>query len=269
MVGQGGTPDDWQARYVLFMGLGGTAADIPQSVLNLVASSPFYGSAVIAPGADNPNMLGSAQKQCAAVLTNQRALPPKNPPAPWLLHSQFAKGTGHYELWESLCTFGNEPVVHVFEPSPDGEIYSSYLNVYRAKDDGGAWVYPQSSPVGNQLGATESGILPDNTLPWCLHAKSDADLDLITAWATKAGVAQQSLPMCPTNLFAEAVGTPIYRLALSYDGPLTGAPLGNQDFSQRWLLQGAMNTGLSALQYLRGLAGGTVTPALPYDFCVH
>jgi mono/diheme cytochrome c family protein len=269
LVDQGGTPDDWQARYVLFMGLGGTAADIPQSVLNLVAASPFYGTAVIAPGADNPNMLGSAQKLCAAVLTTARGLPAKNPPAPWLLQSQFVKGTAHYELWESLCTFENQPVVHVFEPSLDGEIYSSYLDVYRAKDEGGSWVYPQNAVVGNQLGASEVGIGADNTLPWCLHAKSDDELELIAAWAIKAGVAPSTLPMCPSTLFAEALGQPLYRLALSYDGPLTDVPLGNQEFSQHWLLQGAMNAGLSALQYLRGLAGGSVTPALPYDFCVH
>ncbi len=268
MIGQGGTPDDWQARYVLFMGLGGTAADIPQSVLNLVATSPFYGAAVIAPGGDNPNMLGSAQKLCAAVLTSARGLPAKNPPAPWLLQAQFAKSTAHYELWESLCTFQNEPVVHVFEPSDDGAIYSTYLNIYRPKDEAGAWVYPPDWPVGNQLGATQLGIGPENTLPWCIRVKSNADLDVIAAWAAKAGLAQANLPLCPTALFAEVLGKPVFRLALVYEGPQPEVPFGNQAFSQHWLLQGAMNAGLSALQYLRGLAEGSVAPALPYDFCV-
>jgi hypothetical protein len=49
LINRGASPDEWQARYILFMGLGGTEATIPRSVLNLVAASPFYGLGVTAP----------------------------------------------------------------------------------------------------------------------------------------------------------------------------------------------------------------------------
>ncbi len=270
LVDLGATPEDWLTRYVLYMGLGGTTAQIPQVVLNLVATSPFYGNAVIAPGGDNPNMLGSAQKQCAAVLSAPRGLPDRSPPAPWLLQAEFAKGTAHYELWESLCGHDNLPVVHVFEHGTDkfSPWVSGYANIFRAVDDTGGWIYPTDWPVGNQRGSVDTGINANNVLPWCIHPTSDAELDLITAWAADVGLSPSTVPLCPSTLFAQAAGLPVYHLALDYNGPLKDVPFGNQDYSRRFLLAGAMNAGKAALEHLKGLTRGELEPALPYDFCV-
>lgn len=264
-VGLGATPEDWQARYLLFMGLGGTSAEIPQVVLNLVATSPFYGSAVTAPGGDNPNMLGSAQNLCGLVLGSQRALPTSNPPAPLLIQANFVKKTGHYELWEAICSFQNEPVVHVFQMSDGASLTSTADYLYRAKDDEGAWLYPQGSRVGNHRGAVELGIKPDNELPWCI--RGDKDDPKLIAWAAQVGLTG-GLPICPSEIFATAVGAEIYKLAVANGAPILDVPFGNQAFTERWLRKGAMNSGLTAFKYLQGLTNGTVQPALPYDFCV-
>jgi mono/diheme cytochrome c family protein len=275
-IGFGATPTEWQARYVLFMGLGGTRAQIPSAVLNLVSSSGFYGHGVVAPGGDNPNMLGSAQRMCYAVLAgNDRALPSHRvstepPPAPEVMNtaaSSFAKGTAHYELWESLCTFQNEPVVRVFSNPGTGGTYTAaaHRNAYRAKDDTGSWIYPVDALVGNQRGEVEVGIQPTNLLPWCIQ---DTAENASRFWTEDLEM-QGSPPICPDTLFSTALGERIHRLKfLETQG--TGdpnAPFGNAEFSDRWMRKGAINAGLAAFHHMRGFTRGDVQPSQPSDFC--
>ena len=112
------------------MGLGGLGR-LPISILNLVSSFLFYGQGVVAPGESNPNMLGSAERMCFAVLADPRVLPDSKPVLP-LLNTinghRFASNTGHYELWESLCAL-KRAVVRVFDlptnsPAFNGEVLS-------------------------------------------------------------------------------------------------------------------------------------------------
>jgi hypothetical protein len=269
-VGLGATPEDWQARYLLFMGLGGTSADIPQVVLNLVATSPFYDSATTAPGGDSPNMLGSAQNLCDRVLRSQRKLSNRAPPAPLLFWpADFVRNTGHYELWEAICGFQNETIVHVFVPAFDGTGPTSGPEyVYRVKDDNGMLLYPEDRPVGNQRGEIQLGIQPENLRPWCLRVNGAADGESLREWAALIGLPEAGLPICPEPLFAEALGMPIHKLALDDNGSAPGVPFGNQAFTDHWLRRGAMNAGLVAFKYLQGLTSGTVQPARPFNFCL-
>jgi hypothetical protein len=270
LVNDGATPDDWQSRYVLFMGLGGTGAEIPIAVLNLVATSPFYGVGVTAPGASTPNMLGSAQQFCFYVLGGQRNLPDKLPLAPEISSGGniFAGGTGHYELWESLCTFNNPPVVRVFNAS-GSSLITSQEYVYRATDDTGASIYPPDALVGNQRGEFLHGIDATNTLPWCIKDDPDSRARAETLF-TNVGLSTNSIPYCPDALFTTALGKEVYKLALSLASraPQNDVPLGNQDFSSQWMLHGAMNAGLSAFYFMRGFTNHSVTPAQTFDFCL-
>jgi mono/diheme cytochrome c family protein len=263
LINRGATPDEWQARYVLFMGLGGTEADIPQSVLNLVAASPFYGMAVTAPEV-SPNMLGAAQEMCFSVLRSKRLLPDDQAASviDTTSSTTFAANRGHYELWESLCSHGNEPVVQVFRfrdgtRNPGG--------TYRAQDDRGGWVYPPDHPVGNHRGEIEIGIQSSNNLPWCLRVEDEEQVAEARVWAEDVGIAPDELPICPETLFAETLGKQAYLLPI---GTSAEQALGNADFVERWQRQGAMNAGLSAFYYLRGLTSGEVQASLPFDFCL-
>lgn len=279
MIGQGATPDDWQARYVLFMGLGGTSAEIPLSVLSLVASSPFYGEGVRTPGATTPNMLNSALEFCYFVLGGTRTLPDTPPapgqpgvPAPQITTDDhiFVSGNAHYELWESLCSLGNDPVVRVFG-LVGGALHAQSSSVYRAKDDTGAWIYPSDALVGNQRGQLQHGIDPSNVMPWCIQDNPDPDKhSLILDLSATAGIPADSIPFCPAALFATTLGKPIYQLALdpARNTVNPDQPFGNQAFTQNWLLRGAMNAGLSAFYFMRGFTNGSVTPAEPFDFCL-
>lgn len=269
LVGDGTPPEDWHARYVLFMGLGGTGANIPLSVLNLVATSPFYGHGVAVPGANTPNMLGSAQQICFYVLESARSLS-RGVPTIAETERTWIPNTGHYELWESLCSYGNDPIVRVFDPveQPPDPVYY-FDKTYRAKDDQGVWIYPQSAPVGNQRGEIQIGIDASNTLPWCVRASTDAQRTAALAWAAQLGLASASIPLCPEALFATAFGAPVYKLALDQTqrAAASGVSLGNQAFTSHWLRHGAMNAGLAAFYFMRGFTAGTVSPNQPFDFC--
>jgi hypothetical protein len=255
---------------MLYMGLGGTRAQIPTAVLNLVALSAFYGRGVTAPGADNPNMLGSAQRYCYGVLAGSRALPqiapaPGKNPAPIVSASAgFAAGTAHYELWESLCTFQNEPVVRVFT-KPSTSYESQSFNVYRAKDDTGSWIYPPGALVGNQRGEVEVGIQSSNLLPWCIRASEEE----VNQYWTEDLEMPGSPPLCPDVLFTTALGTQIHKLVFTGTQGVgdPNAPFGNAEFSNRWMRKGAINAGLAAFHHMRGFIEGDVQPSQPFDFC--
>jgi mono/diheme cytochrome c family protein len=268
LLGDGTPSEDWQVRYVLFMGLGGTGANIPLSVLNLVATSPFYGFGVAVPGANSPNMLGSAQQICFYVLESARYLQ-RTVPTIGLHEDTWIANTGHYELWESLCSFGNDPVVRVFDPTKGDNPTMDVGSVYRAKDDLGAWIYPQNAPVGNQRGETRTGIEDSNTMPWCVLASTDAQRSAAATWAAGVGVSLDQVPFCPETLFAKAFGVETYNLALdqSQRSADPAVPLGNQDFTKHWLRHGAMNAGISAFYFMRGFTNGSVTPNQPFNFC--
>jgi hypothetical protein len=139
------------------------------------------------------------------------------------------------------------------------------LATYRARDELGTWVYPADHPVGNQRGEVEVGIQASNSLPWCLRAEDELDVSVVQAWADDVGMPPETLPICPEVLFSEALGEEVHRLTLNLSGE--AAPLDNREFTQRWLRQGAMNAGLAAFYYLRGLTRGEVEPSPLFDFC--
>jgi mono/diheme cytochrome c family protein len=266
-IDAGATPEDWQVRYMLFMGLGGTKATIPDVVLNLVATSPFYGKAVTAPnGQKTPNMLQSALALCGSVLGQSRKLK-ADKPAPVMPLGNFATGTGHYEVWESLCNFGNEPVVRALA-FDQGNDFSSRLT-FRSKDDAGHWVYPPDRLVGDQDGQVVRGIQPSNVGPWCfMPAPDDVIRQKMVTWAKGQGLTEADLPACPPELLAEAFGKLVNRVAVGSDGTIDPSePFGNQAFAEHWIRRGAMNAGMSAYYYLNGVTSGEFTPNKPFDFC--
>lgn len=274
MINQGASPETWQARYMLFMGLGGTQAPIPRAVLDLVATSPFYGQAATAPGGSDPNMLDSAYQRCRQVLVNDWMIDatPDVPLHLGLMGQSFVGGSAHYELWESLCTFGNDPFVRVFDGNQiNGQFMQATLSsgAYRAQDDEGEWLYPPDHPVGNPFGQVEQGIDPENTFPWCIEVTDDYYRQMIVARFAAWEVDEDQIPFCPEALFAEALGARLHKYAFTLNGQSVDvdAPFGNAEFTERWLLHGAMNTGIAAYYYLDNLIKGRIQQAPPFDHC--
>jgi hypothetical protein len=268
LVDQGATWEDWQLRYMLFMGLGGTQAELPPVAISLVATSPFYGRPVTAPGVASANMLEAATGLCFRVLGSERVLED----LPRLITGggaslPFASGTGHYELWESLCSKDNAPVVRVFELQVPP--VSNAAKLYRAKSDAGGWIFPVDRHVGTHSGSVELGISGSNLLPWCFRLRDPSQLDLARAWTSERGLDPAMTPICPEELFATALGAEVHLLALDSTSSAIDydIALGNQTFVERWTRQGAINAGKAAYHYLRGMLSGESAPSVPFDFC--
>jgi len=181
-------------------------------------------------------------------------------------------GSAHYELWESLCTYGNEPFVRVFDGNLAGnQVIQATLTsgAYRAKDADGEWVYPTDYPVGNSFGEIETGISPENTFPWCIEVTEDYQRQLLVARFAEWSIEEDQIPFCPASLFAEALGARLHKFAFDLGGQSVDfdAPFGNAEFTERWLLHGAMNTGIAAYYYLDNLIKGQIQPSPPFDHC--
>jgi hypothetical protein len=271
----GATPDDWLARYVLFMGMGGTLAEIPKAVVQLVSATPFYGVLpVLVPSISDANMLEPAALRCADVLSDatggdgarmevhfntqlQRMVVVNSPE-----DKVFAHGTGQLQLWESLCNHDQRPIIRVLQPglvgleqvgdlvaesTADGGTLSTSL--YRSWDGSGNDVYPAEALVGDQLGNVTAGIQSTNVLPWCVYAPDAASRDKTVAMFAKVGVAESGVPFCPAEVLAKVEGKALYMFTWKKSAPTgTYEDVGVRD---RWFRGGGYNAGLAALSYLK------------------
>lgn len=250
---------------MLFMGLGGTEAVIPEIAVSLVKTSPFYGASVQAGGAGGANMLEAASGKCATLLASLFQVKAGGLRVDHKART-FLAGTGEYELWEALCGFQNEPVVRVLRPSGAvGVLFESFLpaELYRAKDDSGSWVYPPDHPVGNRLGKMQLGIQPENYLPWCVIPTPTVPLDQLKQRFAAEGVPEPMMPICPEVLFATAFGGKEIHALQGGVAP----SLDNSAAVSRITRRGAMNAGIAAYHYLDGFTKGLLTPAPAYDDC--
>lgn len=279
-IDQGATPQEWQVRYMLFMTLGGTEAQIPSSVVSLISKSPFYGQGVQAgreTGLATANMLQSAGQICEQLLNGVRwEVFPRVGSVGLRMSRQsasavdpFLRGNAHYELWESLCGFQNEPIVRVFDLDQTALFFNQDVadgrgNYYRSKDRAGSWVYPSNQPVGNQNGDIELGIQPTNTLPWCIRRGSEADEMLARQRLQANGLSADRMPFCPDALFATAYGREIHEFPASAAG---NEDHFNAQFREQWVRRGAMNAGIAAYYYLDRWTKGELTPLPTYDAC--
>jgi hypothetical protein len=279
----GATPQEWQARYMLFMGLGGTLAELPAVALNLVAGSPFYGHGVTAASAGSAsagNMLQPAQGLCRQLLasrdtvlldglklTNVRTT---------AANEVFAHGTGHFELWESLCTYQNDPLVRVLRfDGTHGAVARGVNSVpqlaqyYRTRNDDGSAIYPEDALVGDVFGKVQAGIQPENVEPWCILRDDAHTIEIESAFAA-ANVPADGIPYCPETLFAHTSNGVQVNVFDVLDTQQVG-PLSGDEYRERWYSRGAMNAGLAVYYYLDRLSKAQITPSLPFDSasCVH
>jgi mono/diheme cytochrome c family protein len=263
-INRGATPAEWQVRYMMFMGLGGTEAHIPSIAISLVSTSPFYGTAVRAGQSTGANMLQAASGKCDTLLHSLWEVDEQLRVHPKDGRFVFVKSTGEYELWESLCGYRNEPVVRVLLPSQEQDVLFTTTTplLYRGQDNSGAWVYPTDHPVGNRLGKFQIGIQPNNYLPWCVRPTPQVSREQLVATFASKGVHESMMPICPDQLFATAFGgKEIYRIeggTESFDNTL---------FMERVTRRGAINAGVAAYYYLDGITKGTFAPAVAFDSC--
>jgi mono/diheme cytochrome c family protein len=245
--------EDWAARYLVFMGLGGTLQKIPRAILGIVGNTEVVGETrdSFNASARSANMLSTAVELCHLVV-------PRNPnggSVPFLAKEWAIdydhKGTlitsnGDAELWEELCTFDNLPPVRGLSPDfglgqTEGDPIG--FNI-RDTDIFPRTAYPSDARVGLASREIVTGLPPDDPAPWCMvlpdGGGEDADLEreLAIKWIEK-----EQLPLCPEGLSRMTT-----------------------EQSLAWATRGAINAGLAVFLYMDQVAKGQ-PPALRYDQC--
>jgi hypothetical protein len=257
------TGDDWAARYVAWMGLGGTQRVIPAAILNVVSAAAVLGEErpnAYDATATSANMLSIAQTLCAQTI----GYTPVGGVAFDLVHGRInhadsQKGTslisdmGDAEMWLKLCGYENQPPVRVvrflganillwWDPS---EAHATWA-WYNASN------YPATAPIGDQRGNVTTGLQPGNTAPWCMLAPDANDQNAQVALAqVQATRGSNPLPICPSDWFNDA-------------NRVSGDDL------DKWTLRGAMNAGMSVFLYLDKLEHDALQnkgPQPTYDDC--
>jgi mono/diheme cytochrome c family protein len=277
-VPAGVTADDFGARYMSWMALGGTQKKIPPTLLQIVASTPVLGTTrgqIDAHG--SPNMLQLVQELCTHVL-------PANPNANGALTSFFSErtldwsaqtaligGNGDAELWMRICSLNNRPVVRVPVPNGGGSwsqvTLPSQLGIDPVNSLYWADAYPADAPVMDHRGHIVHGITADNWFPLCVerpaNAAAAAAADAFLQ-AHPVGPDHNVIPYCPAPLFETASGRRRWQLQTT-PNPETGGVTYSD--ANHWATRGAINAGFAVFLYVDQLSKGLIMPKPPYDQC--
>jgi mono/diheme cytochrome c family protein len=252
----GGSADDWAARYLVWMGLGGTTVSIPDAIMNLVLGTPVLGQG--RPNRANnlrveksANMLAGAQELCRMALpASGRKSVVWSEFGPWLagLYEQTPLLTtnGDARHWLEVCSLDNPPPVRAFKVHLDKlelELYDQIAFYPQS-------LYPSSAPVGNHLALIDDdGVHADNLFPWCLVDDAEGQ-----EFAASHQLGGKNLPLCPPEI---TQGTP-------WVASVTGT--GVDDDFEPWLMRGAINAGLMVFLYVDQVTQGAVVPTY-HDRC--
>jgi len=250
--------DDWGARYLSWMALGGTQAEIPQLVLDQVS---ITGNAGLPRGAALPaagaNMLQVAQGACLAVQGYATSLASLrfHFRTREILNNPLIAQNGDQELWRQACSLANPFIVRVIMPEtthdqgikPDGSIKAIATTVCNSQGEP-APCYPMNALVGDQFGHTVAGLDPlHNTFAWCV-GRGEASEDQAQALAQANLLDGKPLPICPASWEREV------------------ATVDHLADSALWANRGAINAGFLVFDFLDKFAKGE-TGHVQYNQC--
>jgi hypothetical protein len=254
--------DDWGARYLTWMALGGTNARIPSPVLQIVGRTDVAGATrngvLLDQSQLNGNMLAAAESACGWLVlrgqsaqgsrkldfshaTNYFGVAPDEP-----IYS-LIQTNGESELWQRLCSIENPPPVRgILVDAKEGSSATlSNANFYDPAK------YPANARVGNHRGKIvtanaggQLGIASSNLAPWCI--KNQGDADKIGRFRESHKIDGELPPMCPPEI----------------DGQ-TGL---DDDQKGLWARRGAINAGFAVFSYLDQVTHGKVL-GVRYNEC--
>jgi mono/diheme cytochrome c family protein len=270
------TAEDWAARYVAWMGLGGTAKKIPQAILNNVGVSSVLG-AVRRPftAPVSANMLQAAQLLCRGSIPHSGLtgdlVDLKTYFAGdflWETETPLVDSNGDAEMWQRLCSIGNRQIVRVARRS--GEWTPGVLKIVGLKTvESYYWAdgYPANAPVMDQHGKIQMGVHADNSFAVCAEAPDDpAQKQLFNQWLTEhpvGGAAGKVMPTCPPELFELDATTGFEKWRMKISESETPKFLD----VDAWAARGAINAGVAVMLYLQQVQKGAVQPTPRFDQC--
>jgi mono/diheme cytochrome c family protein len=267
-----GTPDDYGARYMAWMALGGTDKQIPKNLLSIVATTPVLGQRRGRAPQGSPNMLDLAQQLCEDVLP---ASP--NVSRATLDNLIFRYGTldlsrdvtdligknGDAENWLRLCSLNNRQVVRALAPwvtswslvSDPGKLAVTAINLYWGDN------YPATAPVLDYRGRVTTGLAADNLYPMCVLRPSDpTEASLADAFLAANPINGSMIPYCPTQILKDQLQT-----SMVQSGGLSSSIVYTDAVD--WAVRGAINAGLGVFLYVDGISKGTIIPKPAYNQC--
>jgi mono/diheme cytochrome c family protein len=277
--------DDRAARYMAWMGLGGTAVNIPLAVLQIVAITKVLDQErTLAATSLSANMLSQAKALCLGLLgptgghaanatldvrQGQGYLNAKETQ----LNPSLIPSNGDAELWLQLCTAANPSPVHVLAPEPGDGLELKVPAIQNSEFNFGiaagtllaAGSYPAGAAVGNERAGTDpslctdptncatacttagqTGCQPRNVWPWCVDDTNASPPQV--AW-----IQANAFPICPDAVKATSH-------ACSGASPPASC-LVDVD-ANRWAVRGAINAGMSVFLYVQSIEDS----APPADF---
>ncbi len=238
------TTDDWAARYMVWMGMGGTLVNIPAPLLDLVGRTDVAGAQRKQKlgAAVGANMLAVVEAACREVLPYSYFVPFTDSFAPRSM--SLIDKNGDAEFWEALCSVDNPSPVRGLDAT------GGKLSV---KDTYTRASYPATARVGNQRGVLETGVGSDNLLPWCVlrpQTENPQDIANFEAFLVSRAIQGEPLPVCPTGLTV---------LPITADAPELPS-------RESWARRGAINAGLLVYLYLDQFTRGQLRP-IRYNEC--
>ncbi|MCL2450252.1 MAG: hypothetical protein FWD17_15000, partial [Polyangiaceae bacterium] len=269
------SPDDRAARYLAWMGLGGTQANIPPGLLLIVGNTPVVGRARESSPGSSANMLAIAEGLCRSVLNyNIAGDGAFTSASPWYTLNNAGNGlpnntllianNGDAELWLNLCTLNNPAPVHVVDG--DGKVVTLQGLYNRVPQSAFQCDPGQSCSIGNDRGGVESvpchngpgTICADNRRPWCLAKywaalNSPPPAEPNSAFDPPKPEGHEDWPYCPDSITQSYTSAPLTAVFTRDDeGP--------------WTIRGAANAGMAVFVYLDQVAHG-LAPLPSYDQC--
>jgi mono/diheme cytochrome c family protein len=264
------TADDFAARYMSWMALGGTTKNLPSALLQLVSNVPVFGvhRGHIEQGG-NPNMLQLGFQLCSGILTATQNVPKLSLDnlfssgfIDWGAQTALIDQNGDADLWLRLCNLNNRPIVHVPNYDINGSIVHLTITGFESLYWGDGGQFPADAPVMDQYGHLQHGLSPANTFPICARVPTDPQqAAVVDAYLKKnpiGGASGSPIPYCPPSLLAS--GNKL--VALTDGGPAIRYVDG-----KKWAARGAINAGAAVFLYLDQLERGQIPPTPIYTQC--
>ncbi len=273
--------DDRAARYMAWMGLGGTAVNIPLPVLQIVALTKVLDQRrSLNANQLSANMLSQAKALCISLLGPPSYGSPTFIPTPghaYLdakltgLNPTLIPENGDADLWLSLCSLDNPPPIHALTFAAPGAAGPSVAAIDNATTSfliqPGSLIRPQDYPAGANVGNEQGAVVPyayasapdagvgvdpatTNRWPWCV---ADTLAGSEATATQEAYLHDNYFPTCTTEVTTKLAASILDNTCY------------NADDAKKWAVRGAINAGMSVFTYVRSLEASG--PAPDYDQC--